>query len=337
MSYKYIDPGFGFSGYSYNVDACFTPPLLRFDSYTYNPRFGVSFYTEDSYSNGYSSINFGSSQDTPTEFYLKFDEYFPETTGNNLVYQTDIRNGDSQILTIEQVATNIRIRALGDTELIVSTLAGDETYIEKGRANTIWLHVEADGQTGRITLAINGNYIFREQEGWGFNSVARNFSFQIPDKLPISNLIISDEKINLNETIVEIGCSAVETTMIAESDTYSSATAEDYVLQELDPSSLYDRLAPETKVTAMLAVAVPAYTTGDAVKYLKCRVVDGDNVTDYKILDTEGGQISLTEMTEEEFAELEGYAPLMAKQLPVASDTTFAKLSGLKVGWVTGS
>lgn len=82
----------------------------------------------------------------------------------------------------------------------------------------------------------------------------------------------------------------------------------------------------------MVAVAVPAYTTGDAVKYLTCRVVDGDNTTDY-----ESARISLVEMTEDEFAELEGAAPFIAKQLTVASDTTFAKLSDLKVGWVTGS
>lgn len=212
MSYKYIDPGFGFS-IEYNSDVGFKQPLLCFENYTYNRNFGVSFYTDEYYLNGYSGLNFGDSQDTSAEFYLKFDEYFPETAN---YAQTVVMNGDYEILSIVQIGTIIQIRALNDEELTVNNSTGNETYLETGRANTFWLHVEADGQTGRITLAINGNYIFREQEGYGFaGPVTHGFSFKIDEQLPVSNFIISDESIGLNETIVEIGCSAVETTMIA--------------------------------------------------------------------------------------------------------------------------
>lgn len=324
MSYKYIDPGFGI--FSEDANFGFYPAPLRVEGAKYNSDFGTAFYTDDTVSNGDSRIRFGDGNST--EFFLKFDAYFPETTGNSSRASTIIRNGSYEILAITQQGETIEILALDDVEL---TATGKETYLEAGRVNTIWLHVEADGETGRITLAINGNYVFREREGWGFaGPVTRDFRFNINEQLPVSNFILSDEAIGLNETIVEIGCSAVETTMIEESGTYSSATHNDYVLQTLDPTNLYNRFSEETKVTAMLAVAIPAYTTGDAVKYLKSRVVDGDNTTD-------GDWLTLPKMTEEEFAELEGDVPFLARQIDIASDTTFAKLGGLKVGWVTGT
>lgn len=325
MSFKYIDPGFGISNYNgIYTEWGFSPPLLNVENYTYNRNFGVAFYTDQkSYYEGVSTIQFGSRN--INEFYMKFDEYFPESAN---FATTTVQNGDSEILSMSQDGANLTIRAMNDVALVLS---GDETHLKAGRVNTIWLHVETTEQTGWITLVINGEYVFREQEGWGYTGPASSaFSFNINESLPVSNLIISDEEIALNETIVEISNSAVETTMLENDGIYSSAGAGDYVLQSLDPSSLYNQFKSDTKVSAMLAVAIPAYTTGDGVKRLTCRIVDGENVTDYETTRY------LPEMTEEEFASLEGAMPLMAKQIPIASDTTFAKIDGLKVGWVTG-
>lgn len=324
MSFKYIDPGFGLSQrYDEDYGYGFYPPLQCLQSYTYNRKFGVAFYTEeDEYYLG-SRVFFN----TPplTDFYVKFDEYFPESADSA---QMILKNDSCEIIRISQRGANLTLRALNDETL---ELGNDDSHLKIGRVNTIWVHVETIDPAWRITLVINGERVFDSREGWSYSGQGNGtFRFNIDKALPVSNLIISDAEILLNETIVEVGNSAVETTMIEENGTYASAGAGDYVLQTLDPSSLYEQFRSDTKVSAILALAAPAYTTGDSVTTLKCRVVEGENVSDYKMPE------DLIEMTESEFASLETTIPLKAQQIPVESDTTLADLSRLKIGWVTG-
>ena len=319
MSFKYIDPGYGWGFFSYH--------LVNVTGNIYNPKHGIAFYSlkeEDG-----CSIYLTDSSTRLTDFWLKFDIFLPET-----VYATSyIYNASSLLLEITQLGTNFQISAFGDNNLVLKDTNGDTTNLKAGKINTIWLHVKT-GSTWYITASVNGEYIFNESSSSEESGTTDgSFNFTINAAQPVSNVIISDEEIDPKETIAEVGNSAVEATMLENDGTYSSAQVGDYVLQTLDTAALYSIFGSDSKVTSLVAIAAPAFTTGEEVTRIRCRTVDGEIVTDYPIydkIDTEWEAI-----LEGEAVAAEGdFIPLMAKQLDLASDTTFASLNGLKVGWV---
>lgn len=289
----------------------------------------------------YFGIRLGSESDSSTDVWLKFDVYLPETlTGTDAgIY---ISNSGNELLRLEQYKTDSNvctIRALGSGGVTLNESSGGITNLKTGAVNTIWMHVSGGSSGWNMSLVVNGEYIVEDFSTLSYESAIMSiFSFRISPEQPISNLIISDTEIDLKETIVEVGNSDVETTMVESDGTYSSAQAGDYVLQTLDTSDLYNLFGSDSKVSGMVAIAAPAYTTGEDVTQIKCRIVDGGTSTDYRIQDPKKyyeADAALTQYSEEEFAALENEVPAMAKQLDITSDTTFASLNGLKVGWVT--
>ena len=322
MSFRFIDPGFGISDYfGDGVDSKFYPPLKCLQSYTFNPRHGVAFYTDFSNDDGHSRIILGS--ESISDFYMKFDEYFPATVNGSA--QTIVLNGSNFVLSIIQSGVNFTIRALDDPLLELDSTAGDNTHLNADAVNTIWLHVETTDEAWRVTLVINGEDTLREQDAWGYAAAASPvFRFYIPEVLPVSNLIIADEEISLHETIVEVGSSAADATMAVNDGVYSGVIAGEYVLQTPDASSLFDQFTPNNKVTAALAVAAPAYSDSDILRALKCRVVENGAALDFERMSLQEADETQTELD----------LPLAAQQIVTASDMTLAKLSELKIGWV---
>lgn len=340
MSFKYIDPGYGWG---------VTSPVNVYKSNVYNPRNGVAFsLSENDYQKKrYTGIRGKSTgiqgiSESLTDLWLMFDIFLPENlTGTDTALYVD--NGGNRLLTItqNQAGTNSSIcivKVLNDSTLTLNESNGSITNLKKGAVNTVWIHVTSEDYEWSVAVAVNGEYIFNNVSSDTEGTLYSVVSFRISPEQPISNLIISDEEIDLKEVIVAVGNSSIETTMVENGDIYSSAQAGDYVLQALDTKNLYNRFGAEGNVLGMVAIAVPAYTTGEDVTQIKCRIDDGETVTDYRIQDPATPfetDASLTQYSNEEFAALENKIPAMGRQIAFESDTTFADLNGLKVGWVT--
>ena len=302
MSFKYIDPGYGWG---------FATSVRNIKSNVYNPKNGVAFYSSED-----CSIHLTASSARLTEFWLKFDIFLPETD-TNIVQITAVYNADSKLLLgIYQSGSNITVVPFGDSDY---ELIGTDIGLRTNHVNTFWLYVEASDYRWTQILVVNDIEVLTEVPSIQYSgSTYGSFTFTTNSAQPISNVIISDEEIALNETIVEVGNSAVETTMTEDDGAYSSTQAGDYVLQTLNTTALYNLFGSDSKVTGMVAIAAPAYTTGEDVTQIKCRTVNGATVTDY----------SAQNLSSDPSA-------MIAEYLQLSSDTTFADLNGLKVGWVT--
>lgn len=311
MSFKYLDPGYGISWNS---------RVGVYKSTIYNPRNGVAFYA----SLFSCEIHPVDSSTELTEFWVKFDIFLPETgNATSSIYKDN--NSNKILLTIIQNGSSISARLFGEAAYELTE------GFKAGSVNTIWLHFQATDYWWYIALVVNGEDYGDDCSSSKYvGATSAVFNFRISSEHPVSNLIISDEKIDLNETIIEVKHSAVETTMVENDGAYSSAFSGNYVLQTLDTTNLYGLFGSDSKVTGLVAIAAPAYTTDEnVIEELKCRVVDDTTTTDYTPYFE-----YLEKWSDEEVAGLE-YIPVIANQLDVTSDTTFASLNGLKVGWVT--
>ena len=325
MSFKHIDPGYGI-GFDESDPHRGT---------VYNPQNGIAFCSYWEYRD--CTIKLTEPETALTDLWIKFDIFLTETATTAI---TSIKSANSnylnypKLIRIEQEGSNFSLQVLDDSSLV---LEDDATNLRAGAVNTIWLHAQNQSAAWSITVMVNDNRVFDNVSSSRADTIRSTLKFSISPQQPISNLIISDEEVSPKETIIEVGNSGVETTMTENNGAYSSGQAGDYVLQTLDTTALYGLFGSDGKVTGMVAVAAPAYTTGSDVTQIKCRKVDGTTTTDYTIYDSIGDIEHLIEMTEEEFADLDSsdWVLFIGKQLDVASDTTFADLNGLKVGWVT--
>ena len=315
MSFKYINPGYGY---------LVNPAFHTIRSTLYSPKFGVSFWykRESGAYKGYTipAIGYGGT------LYFKFDVYIPRETFDLIVgfgtgSESRMWLGLFYAPGYEDNYHSIALRdTYGENRIEVDNGSyGD--FLNFDAVNTIWVELRLEDESyegGSATVKINGKTV---GECENLETEAQNettFLIDASEKTPISNFIISDEEIDLRETIVEVGNTCVETTMTENEGAYSSAQTGDYVLQTLDTTALYSLFGSESKVTGLAAIAEPAYTTGDDVTSLKCRTVDGETVTDY----------SAQNLSSDTSA-------MLAEYLQLSSDTTFADLNGLKVGWVT--
>ncbi len=336
MSFKHINPGYGMLFYNQRFST--------YENFTYNPKFGVSFYNDGER----DGIPVYCGADT-TDLWLKFDMYFHAEQEAYAIYAS-IADGNKYLLQIERFQDSLKVTALRDSDNL--SVEGDDTKIKTGAVNTFWMHVKsAKNSQLSATVAVNGKIIIDGEcstDNYSGNCLAK-MGIRIDNsyRLPMSNLIISDAEIDLNEIIVRVDSSGVDTTMAENDGKYSTVEVGGYVLQTLDTSSLYNIFGADGKVTGMVALAAPAYYEGDyedqEIHYLICRKVDGDNVTDYVIdFDEDSNEDYIWDAVHylepapdpEIPAFIEDYLPVCAEQLPITSDTTIASLNGLKIGWV---
>ena len=320
MSFKIINPGFGKLFYDYQ----YHPAYERTGS-LYNPKFGVAVYSND------CRIFLGTT--AFSDLYLKFDVFLPDSSNNFLNV-----GGNGVFLQITQSGTSTQITSLRSEEL---TVTGAQTNLNLNAVNTVWLHLST-GNSYQTTVMVNGATVLdgENAEMHGTFNANSQLVFSIPYEMPLSNLIISDSEILPNEIIALVDASAVDTTMaVREDGSFSGVEVGDYVLQVLNPASLYGIFGAGGKVTGMAAIAAPAFNTGEDSLFLQCRKVNGETVTNYPMDggddDVYGAELYYAhELENTASANENDYTPAIGEQIPVASDTTFADLSGLKLGWV---
>ena len=317
MSFKIINPGYG---------ALIGSGFTTVNSYTFNPQNGIAFYgnTEEDFhtEKGLVIPAIG----TAGTFYFKFDVYVPArrtewtvrivhgsgTTGKYTGFILDYSDdygydffdagfiGEYGGIAYVDISENL------------------EDWLNFGAVNTVWGFFNLSDEEDSCKVILNGKTLI-EETGKSFPSAAKTvIQFYVTSNSPISNLIISDEYIDPREVIVELGASAVDTTMTIDGAQYKAIEGDAYVLQTPDISNARGLFGNSGKILGLAAIAAPAYTTGDDVTSLKCRTVDGETVTDY----------SAQNLSSDTSA-------MLAEYLPVSSDMTVASLANFKIGWVT--
>ena len=322
MSFKIINPGYGKLFYHYED----YPAYERYGS-LYNPKFGVAVYSSN------CRILLGNT--AFSDLYLKFDVFLPESTTG--ILNIGLRGA---FLQISQTGTSTQITALGSEDM---TVTDAYTNLKLGSVNTILMHIVTEPEEfWWIQVIVNGEIIIggsneEDEDMVGIFPANMQLPFAIPYEMPVSNLIVSDSVILPNEIIAQVDVSDVDTTMTDRGDgSFSGVEAGSYVLQALNPSTLYGIFGAGGKVTGIAAIAVPAYNTGEDSLFLQCRKVDGDNVTDYSLYSgTDDEYVYYAhELENIDSADESDCLPAIGEQIAVADGTTFADLSGLKLGWV---
>lgn len=319
MSFKYINPGYGKLFYCYED----YPAYERYGS-LYNPKFGVAVYS--------SNCRILLANTAFSTLCLKFDVFLPESTTG--ILNIGLRGA---FLQISQTGTSTQITALGSEDM---TVTGAYTNLKLGSVNTIIIFIAAEPEEPWwAQVTVNGEIIISgsNEEVVGIFPANMQLPFAIPYEMPVSNLIVSDSVILPNEIIAQVDAFDVDTTMTARGDgSFSGVEAGSYVLQVLNPTSLYGIFGAGGKVTGMAAIAAPAYNTGDDSLFLQCRKVDGDNVTDYSLYSgTDDEYVYYAhELENIDSADESDCLPAIGEQIAVSPDTTFADLNGLKLGWV---
>lgn len=273
MSWKYINPGYG---------ALFLDNAITNKSYVFNPQHGVSIQF-------YGNHHIYASEDSPN-LYFKFDVFFEENVTKSFIL--DVYAKRVIAIYVPNANTGLVLRIFHSDESNSDCwIEGDDTNLKDG-LNTFWVHLDSSGSRWRLTVVINGQTVADgvSASGSGYSSkveLGSAITFKSPDAY-VSNIIISNEEIHKNETIVKVESSAIESDMAvsdtSESDTaYLAVSAGNICLQVLDASNLSGTFGADGKVLGMVAIAAPAYTTGEDsedIMYLKCRTVVDGKTTD---------------------------------------------------------
>lgn len=138
--------------------------------------------------------------------------------------------------------------------------------IRYGKMNDILIHITTD-TTGaaKMTLTLNGTVIY-DKLNWdiGLHGYVKLRS-EISDLL-LSNIIISDQPIDIKERVVPLNVTAAETDLPVDDDgNYITSEPDKTVIYTLDTSDVIERLGDDFQITGMGFACVPGYSTGDAV------------------------------------------------------------------------
>lgn len=306
MSFKYINPGYA---NLLDVDGGVTVE----DSM--KSRTGVGFYqpVKD------KGINIPAMQGG---FYCKFDLYIPAYSNGTIAVSVKNSNkGKYHGVTMESyyggVSFDCAVNGVqAEARFIEWEKIIEQANIRTNKMNTFCFFVKSHDKTGSVKLIINGKTYFRKEDSFVAETEEGQACFYSKNENGLlSNLIISDEEIDMHEQVVAIPIVATETDMASlDGGVYRAETPNQKLLSSVDVSSLISAYGPLSKVTGIAIAGNPASKTDESmIKLTGLSVKDGQ--------ETERG-------TKE---------PRADKTAGVAdcfpADMTLADLSGMKFGW----
>ena len=178
----------------------------------------------------------------------------------------------------------------------ISCYVNKEAVAKVNALNEVLLHF--DGKN--YEAIINGTSVLKT--GWT-NKTIDLVIYSDDGKGHWSNLIISDEPIDIREHVIELPVTLADATMAEQEDGGYSASKAGQVLQyDLDAEALIKKYGGDTLVTGIGFQAEKAYTNGDLLTKLEEYLQEEDG-TEHSIgsisLPTTGGQAVLGLPTEE--------------------------------------
>lgn len=275
MAFKYINPGYGALTGDSSVET--------FENFTYNPINGVSFQKIDNT----HEIIISTPKAFTTDIYGKFNLYFDST---NTFWGFSI-GGYSAISKILDRYSSYGIGIYSNSNCFYfwdsGYNRGTGIQIKKKALNSIWFHLHKDDEQ-EIT---SGEMIVNDTKTTFVSDLNyKQFSPEpffyvyfsaFPERIYLSELIISDEYISPKEKIIVLPTISLETNMTAGASGIYIANADNQTLfQSVDASSLIGN-SENLAVTGISIYGNPAYKIGAGVANLTSLSKSGASIDEH--------------------------------------------------------
>ena len=253
MSFKYMNPGF--------AEWLNTSAGKTVNSYEYNRYGGVAFW------NNQNKADVELPEALGKHLYIKASFWISDQGGDRGYFEISSANKDGSKGTgfggYRGYGSSWSIYRYGGGSY--STMS-KVTCIRYGKMNDILIHITTD-TTGaaKMTLTLNGTVIYDGLDwDFGLHGYVKLRS-EVSDLL-LSNIIISDQPIDIKERVVPLAVKTTETDLPVDDDgNYITSEPDKTVLYTLDASNVIERLGDDFQITGMGFACVPGYSTGDAV------------------------------------------------------------------------
>ena len=334
MSFKYINPGFiAFIGD--------TSQATEFLGYQYS-KTGVAFTQSNRYqSNGARGVylpDFNSGDD----FWAKFDFYMPCRTSGRSYTCCFIPNANTYGIYIDRDGSTVKVEftyTMGNSHNTLATGSITNGTVESNcgiklnSINSVQMHVHYGAASSAYAdICINNKKNFRS-ENYNNKAISYNanvfnkqclfytYSQTSADDTPISNIILSNEEINIKETIIALPISANETDMTFDSDTgiYTANAANQTLMSAVNTDYLVNEYGSDSAVTGIALIGNPAYKTANGLTSLTAQSKENNVISDIET-------ISLDDDTS---------AMILASQK--ISNKTITDLQNVQFGWKAGT
>ena len=252
MSFKYLNPGFG--------EWLNSTVAKTVNSYEYNRYGGVSFWNKQ------NKADVELPEAPGKHLYIKASFWISDQPGDSGYFEISTCNKDGS----KSVgfggyrgysSWNINRFSSGSLSSF-----SDVSCMRFGKMNDILIHINKDtGGAARMTLTLNGTVIYDELN-WSFDIHGYvKLRSEVSDVL-LSNIIISDQPIDIKERVVPLAVKTTETDLLVDDDgNYITSEPDKAVLYTLDAGDIIERFGDDFQITGMGFACVPGYSTGDAV------------------------------------------------------------------------
>ena len=245
MAFKYINPG-----YADLIDLG-SDKTVRDAKYS---KTGVSFWMP--------KIRGIAVPYTLTELYGKFDVYLK--SGKSLDSTAWLQFGEKN---------RVKIRGYNDYWDIYGINRGTayfdaRNYVKHDDVNTIWFHMKQEpSYNAMLHVIVNGHEIGKRTNLYMDFRDAKEISiYAETDDALLSNIILSDEDINMKEQAVLLSVQSTVTDMTDGGDgSYRATAAGQQILQTMDTAALAAAYGADSQVTGVTLFGAPAYRTGTGI------------------------------------------------------------------------
>ena len=219
----------------------------------------------------------------PLELYVKLDMYIepPEHYGEIEFWGCLNRSFGIQLQSFS-VGSWFMSGCAKHQELSIGT---DEIPIKTKGINTLWFRLKpGENKDGIFHVIFNGEELCNKQNlNFTFYQNERTLTiYTSNNKLLISSLIISDEKISPREQAIMVPVQATQTDMTDCGDSiYEATAAGQELLQSVDVSSLISRYGGNSRVVSIVPFAKPAYRTAEGLCALTAIEKRGGTTTEH--------------------------------------------------------
>ena len=199
---------------------------------------------------------------TLTELYGKFDVYLK--SGKSLDSTAWLQFGEKN---------RVKISGYRDYWNVYGTNSDTSYFDAKKRmkhddVNTIWFHMKQGlNYDAMLHVIVNGHEIGKRTNLYMDFRDAKEISiYAETDDALLSNIILSDEDINMKEQAVLLSVQSTVTDMTDGGDgSYRATAVGQQILQTMDTAALAEAYGADSQVTGVTLFGAPAYRTGTGI------------------------------------------------------------------------
>ena len=246
--------------------------------------------------------------EAPTELYGKFDVYLK--SGKSLDSTAWFQFGEKNKVEIRGYRDYWKVYGANSNTSYFNT-----KKMKHDDVNTIWFHMKQEpSYNAMLHVIVNGHEIGKRTDLYMDFREAKEISiYAETDDALLSNIILSDEDINMKEQAVLLSVQSTVTDMTDGGDgSYRATAAGQQILQTMDTAALAAAYGADSQVTGITLFGTPAYRTGTGICTLTALEESSGAVTEHGrheltdkttalVWDGHGASFSMAEMEARKF------------------------------------